>query len=93
MVMSNHSELCPVCKGSGRYRKVIDPLGMGYKNTSIGICSYETNCHGCNGKGWVVIPDGDELYGRVTYSTIPNDLSNQNFNMQDEIDKHVTNLY
>ena len=30
-------EKCPVCNGSGKYKK--------------------KECHGCDGKGWVTIPD------------------------------------
>ena len=81
--MSTHSEICPVCQGSGRYRKVIDPNGMGYKNTSIGLCSYETTCHGCNGKGWVVVDNNEVEYGRVTYG---------GFNMQDAINQHIPHI-
>ena len=83
--MNNHSEICPVCQGSGRYRKVIDPNCIGYKDTSIGLCSYETICHGCNGKGWVVVPDvNDNIYNRVTYGG--------SFNITEDIDKHIPHI-
>ena len=81
--MSTHSEICPVCQGSGKYRKVIDPNGMGYKNTSVGLCSYETTCHGCNGKGWVVVDDNEIEYGKITYN---------NFNMEEAIEQHIPHL-
>jgi len=32
-----HAELCPVCKGSGKY--------------------HNKECHGCNGKGWILVPE------------------------------------
>jgi hypothetical protein len=34
-----HSELCPVCKGSGKINDI--------------------TCHGCNGKGWVEVKNGE----------------------------------
>lgn len=40
-----HSELCPVCKGDGQVE---------------GIRDGETrlfDCHGCNGKGWILVED------------------------------------
>ena len=45
-----HAERCPVCRGS---RKVfVDDYG---KLTANKI--NEKICHGCGGKGWVVVPD------------------------------------
>lgn len=38
-----HAELCPVCRGSGRWW---DPLTNEMKV-----------CHGCGGLGWVVVPN------------------------------------
>ncbi|GAH57382.1 unnamed protein product [marine sediment metagenome] len=42
----NTTEICPVCKGSGKYKK--DSLPDSISSPIV--------CHGCNGKGWVVIP-------------------------------------
>ena len=39
-----YADICPVCKGGGRYREY-----MNYTNYSY----IERQCHGCNGKGWV----------------------------------------
>ena len=50
--LETKADLCPVCNGTGKYKKIIEPD----KNTSMGLCSYETTCHGCNGTGWVTIP-------------------------------------
>jgi len=36
------AERCPVCGGSGEIRVPPKELKV---------------CHGCNGKGWVVVPD------------------------------------
>ena len=52
----NHGEICPVCKGSGIYKEYYD-----YVHTT-GAWSQRT-CHGCNGKGWVVIEDKSIFYG------------------------------
>lgn len=48
---NTHSEICPVCKGSGKYRQ--------YPTTDLTVqVSYiETVCHGCSGTGWIVVPD------------------------------------
>jgi len=35
-----HAELCPVCRGSGKY---------------LGIGQPEKDCHGCNKRGWVEV--------------------------------------
>jgi len=77
--MSRHSEICPVCRGSGKYKETWN------YGTTTGA-SYETVCHGCNGKGWVVVDDQTYYYGKVTYNA-------ENFNMQEAIEQHVTNMY
>lgn len=41
-----HAEICPVCKGTGRY----------YDHPEIGK-DYVV-CHGCAGDGWVEVCDG-----------------------------------
>lgn len=43
-----HAELCPVCKGSGKYKKY-------FTTFSTGAIYTEMTCHGCGGKGWVVV--------------------------------------
>lgn len=45
------ADLCPVCKGGGKYTKTENVVG------STGSYFYQTTCHGCNGKGWVIIYD------------------------------------
>jgi len=48
--MKRHAELCPVCKGSGKYRSSMD-----CNHTSITYT--ECTCHGCGGTGWITITD------------------------------------
>ena len=43
------ADLCPVCKGSGKYTDPPDPV-------SISV-PMPRPCHGCNGKGWVEVSD------------------------------------
>ena len=43
----SHAERCPVCYGQGK-------LPLGDSNTTAPI---EKICHGCNGSGWIVVPD------------------------------------
>lgn len=50
----NHAEICPVCKGSGKYKQYGEGLST--------ISYYETTCHGCNGKGWVIVPEIKQSY-------------------------------
>jgi len=40
----SHTEMCPVCQGTGRVQE------NGLSGTEI----IEVDCHGCNGRGWVV---------------------------------------
>ena len=47
--LETKADLCPVCKGSGLYKEYYDYA------TTTGAFSQRT-CHGCGGKGWVVIP-------------------------------------
>lgn len=42
-----HPDVCPVCKGSGRV------YTQGYSTTTATMVT----CHGCNGSGWVIVPD------------------------------------
>ncbi len=46
----SHAERCPVCKGSGRITPRHDHLSTTPAPTPA-------SCHGCDGKGWVVVPD------------------------------------
>jgi len=43
----SHTEMCPVCQGTGRVQE------NGLSGTEI----IEVDCHGCNGRGWVVVDD------------------------------------
>jgi len=36
---------CPVCFGKGKFQ------------TGDNYASIEKTCHGCNGRGWVIVPD------------------------------------
>ena len=48
----SHSEICPVCNGSGKYIKPNDPKITG--NINI-----EVTCHGCQGAGWIEVGKKD----------------------------------
>ena len=52
--MKKHAELCPVCKGSGKYKD------YSYSNYSANIY-IEKVCHGCGGIGWVSVIDEETL--------------------------------
>jgi hypothetical protein len=41
--------VCPVCNGSGKYQTAKEAMEGAEGKT----------CHGCDGKGYVVIPEGD----------------------------------
>ena len=47
--VENKADLCPVCRGTGIYKEIIN-----YGTSAE--CGTERACHGCGGKGWVVIP-------------------------------------
>lgn len=52
IIHKKHAEICPVCKGSGKYTET--------KVISTGVGSnyyYQRTCHGCGGLGWVIITD------------------------------------
>ena len=49
----NHAEICPVCSGEGKITKHYSPTDHTTAQTS-----YSYTCHGCNGKGWVIVQDG-----------------------------------
>lgn len=47
--------LCPVCEGTGIYTKVVNHCSLS------GCCGEEvdTQCHGCDGDGWVQVEECD----------------------------------
>jgi len=61
-----HAEKCPVCTGSGYIIPYND-----YSQTAVPL---PQACHGCDGKGWIVVSDSTnneaydvtDLYG-ITY--------------------------
>lgn len=52
IAQSTHAELCPVCKGSGKYVEYHFARGQYIGNFDFRT---ERTCHGCGGTGWVVI--------------------------------------
>lgn len=44
------AEICPVCLGSGRYKRYQEGFTI----------PIETPCHGCGGKGWVEVCGHDK---------------------------------
>jgi len=49
----NHAERCPVCGGRGKL-----PPELGEEVNGTGeLVRFVNLCHGCDGKGWVVVPD------------------------------------
>ena len=53
-----HSELCPVCHGTGE----VDRAAFDSTDTS------KKPCHGCNGRGWVEVKDDK---GPTVYPVLP----------------------
>ena len=49
-IYTSHAEICPVCKGTGKYVQQLNPTNTTGINSSISF-----TCHGCNGKGWVTV--------------------------------------
>lgn len=47
----SHAELCPVCNGKGYF--------VGRDHTD----RLKSECHGCQGLGWVTIYDGEYEFG------------------------------
>lgn len=47
-----HTELCPVCHGTGKYTEWHFARGQ---STGCFDYSFTRTCHGCGGKGWVVV--------------------------------------
>lgn len=57
MFMNNSNEkttvhLCPVCQGKGVYTHYVFARGQ---QTAHFDYQYTKTCHGCGGKGWVVV--------------------------------------
>ena len=48
-----HDERCPICKGSG----IVDCVETYNKSSTVTIGNglYRRVCHGCDGKGWIVV--------------------------------------
>ena len=44
---------CPVCSGSGKYKRTVTGTMSGMTQELV------DKCHGCDGKGWVEVKDGD----------------------------------
>ena len=72
--MKKHAELCPVCKGTGKYKD--------YTNCNYTSITYiEKTCHGCNGMGWVEVTDeytsdwGNPPQGTVVFSDSEKDMN------------------
>ena len=56
----SHSEICPVCNGTGIFRVIrYEQLGTPHPFVSGPTFKYynENPCHGCNGKGWITVED------------------------------------
>ncbi len=60
----SHSEICPVCGGTGIFKCVqYEQLNAPYPFVTSPIKSYtERTCHGCQGKGWITVPDTNDIY-------------------------------
>jgi DnaJ-class molecular chaperone len=57
------AQLCPVCNGGGKYTPLLPP-------SSNATPAPET-CHGCHGKGWVVVPEDYRISYDYEWSTRP----------------------
>ena len=55
----SHAEVCPICGGKGTVKEDTNPYST--------ACPTERICHGCGGRGWILIPDGDKT---ETLSTV-----------------------
>jgi len=52
-----HAERCPICNGNGTIKTTQDD------GTTLGSVELQETCHGCDGKGWVTVSDGQGYYG------------------------------
>ena len=59
----SHTEICPVCTGTGTYTPRND-------GQTTNIPTPQT-CHGCGGKGWVVVHDLSEFMPSRTRTRQP----------------------
>ena len=72
--MKRHAEICPVCKGSGKYKEYLDYV----TSTRAYI---EKTCHGCHGSGWVEVTDNyasdlnDLPQGTIVFSDSETDMN------------------
>lgn len=80
--VKNHAEICPVCKGTGKYKEYLD-----YVTTTQAYC--EKTCHGCSGKGWVIVPEPEDIKWSSYSSTTG---ESKTFNMEKAIEEHVPNI-
>ena len=48
----SHAEVCPICHGTGKVEDYEDFLDT--------TAPLERTCHGCGGKGWVSVDDGED---------------------------------
>ena len=59
--MSNHAELCPVCKGSGKKYRYNNMYNMDISTTPQAMWIEDGICNGCpNGQGWITVEDTAE---------------------------------
>jgi DnaJ-class molecular chaperone len=49
----SHAERCPVCFGTGEYIRPPNPM-----TTAVSLPKI---CHGCGGKGWIKVEDGERV--------------------------------
>ena len=69
-----HAEKCPICNGTGKI----------FKESTTTAEGYEIVCHGCSGKGWVVVSinykedigklfttDAKEIWKLIAYADDP----------------------
>lgn len=52
-----HTEICPICQGTGKYIEWHFARGQSTGNFDY---YFTRTCHGCGGKGWIVVPT---IYG------------------------------
>lgn len=59
----SHSEICPICKGSGKsvYINYFVSHFSYFPFTSVPMLYKETTCNGCNGKGWIAVQDLENI--------------------------------
>lgn len=83
-----HSEVCPVCGGTGVFKLVkYRQLGTPYPFVSGPIEYYsEKTCHGCQGKGWISVEDPP--FNPVYYGT----GTNESIITNHTISNHIPNI-